>query len=316
MVILEFERPIFELETKIKELKNLNTGDLSINQEIKHLENKLKKMLQRVYSNLSPWQIVQLARHPSRPQTLDYISKIFTDFTNLCGDRSFGDDKAIIAGVAKFNGMSVAVLGHQKGRDVDERLKCNFGMPHPEGYRKACRIMKLADKFGMPLVTFIDTAGAYPGVGAEERGQAEAIGRCLEESLNLKIPVVSIVIGEGGSGGAVALAVANKIYMLEYSTYSVISPEGCASILWRDSSKSKEAADALKLTAQQLLDFELIDGIIKEPLGGAHRDADLTMKNVATTLNNALGELLASKQNMQQERSEKFLKFGTNIKCK
>lgn len=313
MVILDFERPIFELETKIKELKNLNTGDLSINQEIKKLEEKLNKLLQQVYKNLSPWQIVQVARHPTRPQTADYIKNMFSDFVPLCGDRAFGNDEAIIAGIAKFRGISVAVLGHQKGKDTDERIKHNFGMPHPEGYRKASRIMRLASKFNIPLITFIDTAGAYPGVGAEQRGQAEAIGMCLEESMKVKSPIISLVIGEGGSGGAVALAVANKIYMMEYSTYSVISPEGCASILWRDPSKAQDAADALKLTANYLLKFKLIDGIVKEPLGGAHRDPDAAIKNAADTISSALNELMVSNQDFALSRREKFFNFGRQM---
>lgn len=310
MVVLEFEKPIFELETKIKELKDLNTGDLSISNEIRKLEEKLKKMLHKVYSDLSPWQIVQVARHPSRPQTLDYVEKLLTDFVPLCGDRSYGDDKAIVAGLAKFNGMPVAILGHQKGRDTEERIKYNFGMPHPEGYRKACRIMKMADKFNLPLLTFVDTAGAYPGVGAEERGQAEAIGRCLEESMNVRSPIISLVIGEGGSGGAVALAAADKILMLEYSTYSVISPEGCASILWRDSAKSKDAAEALKITANDLLKYKLIDAVIREPQGGAHRDPDLAIKNAGIAIENALKETLALKMDLRTHRREKFFNFG------
>lgn len=313
MVILEFEKPIFELEAKIKELKALNTGDLSISQEIKKLEEKLSKMLEKTYSSLSPWQVVQVARHQSRPQTLDYISHMFTDFVELCGDRAFADDKAIVAGIAKLNGKSVAILGHQKGSDVEERIKYNFGMPHPEGYRKANRIMEMADRFNIPLITFIDTAGAYPGVGAEERGQAEAIGKCLETSMKIRPPVISIVIGEGGSGGAVALAVADRIYMLKYSTYSVISPEGCASILWRDSSKAQNAAEALKLTADNLLQNKLIDGIIKEPLGGAHRDPILAIKNTAVTVSNAMNELLAGGKDMHTSRREKFFNFGRNI---
>lgn len=313
MVILDFERPIFELETKIKELKNLNTGDLSINQEIKKLEEKLNKLLQQVYKNLSPWQIVQVARHITRPQTADYIRSMFSDFVPLCGDRAFGNDEAIIAGIAKFRGHSVAVLGHQKGKDTDDRIKHNFGMPHPEGYRKASRIMRLASKFNIPLITFIDTAGAYPGVGAEQRGQAEAIGMCLEESMKVKSPIISLVIGEGGSGGAVALAVANKIYMMEYSTYSVISPEGCASILWRDPTKAQDAADALKLTANYLLKFKLIDGIVKEPLGGAHRDPELAIKNAADTISSALNELMASNQDFATSRREKFFNFGRQM---
>lgn len=313
MVVLEFEKPIFELETKIKELRNLNTGDLSISNEIKKLEDKLKKLSTQVYKNLKPYQIVQVARHTSRPQTLDYVQNLFTDFVRLSGDRSFGEDHAVVSGIGKFNGQSVAVLGHQKGRDTEERISCNFGMPHPEGYRKACRIMEMADKFNMPIITFIDTAGAYPGIGAEERGQAEAIGRCLEESMKIKTPIISIVIGEGGSGGAVAFAVANKIHMLEYSIYSVISPEGCASILWRDTSKANDAADALKLTAGDLLKYNLIDGIIKEPLGGAHKDHKLTIQNVADVIQKELSTLTQQSCDFAKQRREKFFEFGRRI---
>lgn len=312
MIILEFEKPIFELETKIKELKSLDTKDLDIVKEVERLEKKLNKLISSIYSNLRPWDIVQVARHPARPQTMDYINALFTDFVPLAGDRKFADDKAIVAGIAKFDGISVAILGHQKGKDTEERIKHNFGMPHPEGYRKAYRIMEMADKFDMPLLTFIDTAGAYPGVRAEERGQAEAIGKCLEKSLELSCPVIATIIGEGGSGGAVALAVANKVLMLEYSIYSVISPEGCASILWRSSEKAPEASEALKLTANDLKNFGLIDEIIKEPLGGAHRDFTETFKNVDKSIKNALLDL-KNVPNLSEHRYQKFLQFGENI---
>lgn len=288
MIILDFEKSIFELEEKIKELKKLNTGDLSIIEDVKRLENKQKKLLKQIYSELTPWQKVQVARHQERPQTSDYINGLIEDFVPLAGDRLFGDDLAITAGIGKFKGVAVAVLGHEKGKDTEGRIQHNFGMPHPEGYRKACRIMDLADKFKLPLLTFIDTAGAYPGVGAEERGQAEAIAKCLERSLQFKGPIVATVIGEGGSGGAVALAVANTILMLEHSTYSVISPEGCASILYRSAEKAEEAANALKLTAQDLLKFKMIDEIVEEPLGGAHRNYSAVIKNVGDKIKVAL----------------------------
>ncbi|MDR1236032.1 MAG: acetyl-CoA carboxylase carboxyltransferase subunit alpha [Holosporaceae bacterium] len=288
MIILDFEKPIFELEAKIKELKGLNTGDLSIMEDVKRLENKRKKLLKRIYSELNPWQKVLVARHQERPHTTDYINALIDDFIPLAGDRSFGNDLAIVAGIGKFRGIAVAVLGHEKGSDTESRIKYNFGMPHPEGYRKACRIMDLADKFKLPLLTFVDTAGAYPGVGAEERGQAEAIARCIEKSLQFKNSVVSVIIGEGGSGGAVALAIANVILMLEHSVYSVISPEGCASILYRNAEKAMEAADALKLTAQDLIKFEMIDEVIEEPVGGAHRDPQMMIKVVGDKLKAAL----------------------------
>lgn len=311
MIILDFEKPIFDLDAKIKELKKLDTGDLSIIEDVKRLENKQKKLLKQIYAELSPWQKVQVARHQERPKTSDYINALITDFVPLAGDRLFGDDSAILAGIGKFRGVGVAVLGHEKGKDTDDRIKHNFGMPHPEGYRKACRIMDLADKFKLPLLTFIDTAGAYPGVGAEERGQAEAIAKCIERSLQFKGPIVATIIGEGGSGGAVALAVANSILMLEHSIYSVISPEGCASILYRDAEKAEDAANALKLTAQDLLKFNMIDDIIEEPLGGAHRDPAAIMKSVGDRIRVALLGL-TNVANLKTHRNEKFLAFCRN----
>lgn len=309
MIILEFEKPIFELETKIRELKALDTGDLNIISEINKLEEKLEKLIRSIYSDLQPWNIIQVARHPMRPQTMDYVNVLVEDFVPLAGDRTYADDKAIVAGIGKFNGISVAILGHQKGKDTEERIKHNFGMPHPDGYRKAYRIMEMADKFNLPLLTFIDTAGAYPGVGAEERGQAEAIGKCLEKSLELRSPIIATIIGEGGSGGAVALAVADKILMLEYSIYSVISPEGCASILWRSPDKAADAAQALKLTSRDLKKFGLIDEIIKEPLGGAHRNFEGVIKNVGREIKNSLKELDGI-SDFSAHRNEKFLAFG------
>ncbi len=309
MIILEFEKPIFELESKIRELKRLNSGDVNITADINRLENKLKSIVKSVYSELTPWQIVQVARHQERPQTIDYVNSMFTDFEELSGDRKFAEDKAILAGIGKFYGVPVAILGHQKGRDTEERIAHNFGMPHPEGYRKAYRIMELAEQFNLPLLTFIDTAGAYPGIGAEERGQAESIGKCLEKLSQISVPIISTIIGEGGSGGAVALAFANKLLMLEFSIYSVISPEGCASILWRNPENASDAAECLKLTARDLIKFGLIDSIIKEPLGGAHRNYKEAIDNVSAAIKDAIIEM-RSITDLRTHRSEKFLNFG------
>ncbi|MDR2781244.1 MAG: acetyl-CoA carboxylase carboxyltransferase subunit alpha [Holosporaceae bacterium] len=311
MIILDFEKSIFELEAKIKELKGLNTGDLSIMEDVKRLENKRKKLLRRIYSELTPWQKVLVARHQERPHTTDYINALIDDFVPLAGDRLFGNDLAIIAGIGKFRGIAVAIIGHEKGNDTESRIKHNFGMPHPEGYRKARRVIDIADKFRLPLLTFIDTAGAYPGVGAEERGQAEAIARCIERSLQFKNPIIATIIGEGGSGGAIALAVANTVLMLEHSIYSVISPEGCASILYRNPEKAMEAADALKLTAQDLIKFKIIDDVIEEPLGGAHRDPTTMMKTVGDKLK---ATLLGSSgiSDFKAHRNDKFINFCRN----
>jgi acetyl-CoA carboxylase carboxyl transferase subunit alpha len=306
VIILDFEKSIFELEAKIKELEGLNTGDLGIMEDVKRLENKRKKLLRRMYSELTPWQKVQVARHQERPHATDYINALVEDFIPLAGDRLFGDDLAIVAGIGKFRGVAVAVIGHEKGNDTESRIKHNFGMPHPEGYRKARRIIDLADKFRLPLLTFIDTAGAYPGIGAEERGQAEAIAKCIERSLQFRNPIIATIIGEGGSGGAVALAVANTILMLEHSIYSVISPEGCASILHRNPEKAMEAADALKLTAQDLIKFKMIDEIIEEPLGGAHRDPPAIIKSVGDKLKAAL-IASSSISDFRAHRNDKFI---------
>lgn len=312
MIILDFEKPIFELDSKIKELKNLNTGDLSIIDEIKRLETKQKKLIRKIYSELTPWQKVQVARHQERPKTADYIAALIDNFVPLAGDRLFGNDKAITAGIGKFRGLSVAVLGHEKGKDTQDRIEHNFGMPHPEGYRKAYRIMDIADKFDLPLITFIDTAGAYPGVGAEERGQAEAIAKCIERSLQFKPPIVATIIGEGGSGGAVALAVANSILMLEHSIYSVISPEGCASILYRSPDMAQNAAEALKLTAQDLIKFKVIDEVIDEPIGGAHRDSSATIKAVGDKIKAEISGL-SGVESARDHRRNKFLEFCKNL---
>ncbi|OPZ78154.1 MAG: Acetyl-coenzyme A carboxylase carboxyl transferase subunit alpha [Alphaproteobacteria bacterium ADurb.Bin438] len=308
---LDFEKNIAELESKIHGLKHLTDGhDINIAEEITNLENKLHKQVISLYSKLSPWQKAQVARHPNRPHCVHYVEALFTDFTPLAGDRLFGEDAAVITGIARFQGRSVAIIGQEKGNDIKSRVKHNFGMAKPEGYRKAQRIMDLANRFGLPIITFVDTAGAYPGVDAEERGQAEAIAQSMYKSFDLTVPVISIVIGEGGSGGAIAIATANTIVMLEHSIYSIISPEGCASILWRDPQKVQVAADALKLTAQDLKKFNIIDEIIPEPLGGAHRDPKLMIKRVGEELRKQL-EIFdnISPEALKLARVEKFKKI-------
>ena len=293
---LEFEQPIAELDAKIEELRYVpNESAVDISEEIGRLDEKSQQLTKDIYASLTPWQVTQIARHPQRPYTLDYIHQIFTDFHELHGDRHFADDLSIVGGVARFNGHPCMVLGHQKGRDTKERTLRNFGMSKPEGYRKALRLMKLAEKFGLPLFTFVDTPGAYPGVDAEERNQSEAIGRNLAEMSHLKVPIVATIIGEGGSGGALAIAVADHVLMLQYATYSVISPEGCASILWKSAEKAPEAAEALGLTAHRLKALGLIDRIVAEPLGGAHRDP----KQMAALLKRALADSLRQFQSMK-----------------
>ena len=278
---LDFEKPIIELERKIEELRNFTSHkSIDISGEVKRLEEKLDHIKKDIYDNLTPWQRVQIARHPKRPYTLDYIEMIMTDFIEIHGDRHFADDKALITGLAKIDGENIVIMGHQKGKDTKENLERNFGSAHPEGYRKAMRVMKMAEKFGLPVVAFIDTPGAYPGIGAEERGQAEAIAYNLREMADLKTPVLVFVIGEGGSGGALGIGIGDKVYVLENAYYSVISPEGCAAILWKERSKSPDAAAALKLTAKDLFEMRIIDGIIKEPLGGAHRDPQGAAENI------------------------------------
>ena len=280
---LEFEQPIAELEAKIDELRYVQEDSaLDISEEINRLQKKSNTLTKDIYAKLSPWQISQVARHPQRPYTLDYIQNIFSDFQELHGDRHFADDASIVGGLARFGGQSVMVIGHQKGRDTKEKLLRNFGMPRPEGYRKALRLMRTAEKFGIPVMTFVDTPGAYPGVGAEERGQSEAIGRNLYVMAELRVPVVVTIIGEGGSGGALAIAVGDVVLMLQYSTYSVISPEGCASILWKSAEKAPEAAETLGITANRLKTLGLIDKIVSEPLGGAHRDPNACVHDPAT----------------------------------
>ncbi|MCX7988653.1 MAG: acetyl-CoA carboxylase carboxyltransferase subunit alpha [Thermodesulfovibrio sp.] len=314
---LDFEKPIQELELKIEELKKLSDdSDIDLSQEIKKLNKKLKELKVEIFSNLTPWQKTQIARHPERPYTLDYVSMIFDEFIEIHGDRRFGDDPAIVAGIGKIEKLSFALIGHQKGRTVKERVYRNFGQAHPEGYRKALRLMKLVERFSIPVITMIDTPGAYPGIGAEERGQAEAIATNLMEMSLLKSPIISVVIGEGGSGGALALSVCDKIFMLENSIYSVISPEGCAAILWKKNSdvgveEYSKAAEELKLTAQDLKKFNIIDDIIPEPLGGAHRDPQDTAKKIKTAILNAFKELKNKTiDELLRDRYNKFRKIG------
>lgn len=309
---LEFERPIADLESKIEELRHLaNTGDLNIAEEVSRLQAKADRLLRQSYSSLTPWQKVQVARHPDRPKFFDYLDVLVQDFIPLAGDRFFAEDCAIIGGFGKFMNIPVMIIGQQKGNDTESRIKHNFGMAKPEGYRKAIRLMELANRFKLPVITFVDTAGAYPGIDAEERGQAEAIARCIETCLKIKVPLVSLVIGEGGSGGAIAIAAANAVLMLEHSVYSVISPEGCASILWRSGTKASEAAEAQKLTAQDLLKLGVIDKIIPEPVGGAHRFKNLITKQVKEEIENTLRPFLNLEgDKVLHMRREKFLAMG------
>ncbi|MFH0764606.1 MAG: acetyl-CoA carboxylase carboxyltransferase subunit alpha [Candidatus Omnitrophota bacterium] len=309
---LEFERPIIELEKKIDELKGFTAHrDIDISGEIRRLEVKLDHIKKEIYDNLTPWQRVQIARHPKRPYTLDYIEMILTDFMEIHGDRHFADDKSLVAGLAKLDGENIVVIGHQKGKDTKENLERNFGSAHPEGYRKAMRVMKLAEKFGLPIVAFVDTPGAYPGIGAEERGQAEAIAYNLREMAGLKTIILVFVIGEGGSGGALGIGVGDRVYVLENAYYSVISPEGCAAILWKERSKSPDAAAALKLTAKDLFDMRIIDGVIKEPLGGAHRNPQEAAEAVKKTIKKDLASLGAiPKDKLIDERYNKFRSIG------
>jgi len=295
---LDFEVPVADLENKIDELRFVQSDSaVDISEEISRLRTKTENQLKDIYSKLTPWQIAQVARHPQRPYTLDYISLMFTDFYELHGDRSFADDPAIVGGLARFNGQSVMVIGHQKGRDLKERTLRNFGMPRPEGYRKALRLMELAEKYKIPVITLVDTPGAYPGIGAEERGQSEAIGKNLIVMSGLRVPIISAIIGEGGSGGALAIAVGDALLMLQYSTYSVISPEGCASILWKSADKAPEAAETLGITAQRLKALGLIDKIVTEPLGGAHRDH----QQMADSLKKAIADSLRAFQDLDTE---------------
>lgn len=310
--VLDFEKNIAEVEDKLEHLQQVEkTENVRFDAETKRLQHKLERLLQATYSKLTPWQKTQVARHSKRPHTSDYIHGLIENFQLLCGDRTFADDMAIIGGIGKFYGQSVIVFGQEKGHDLETRVKHNFGMAKPEGYRKVQRLMDLADRFNLPVIAFVDTSGAFPGVDAEERGQAQAIASSIERCLNLKVPFVSVVIGEGGSGGAIAIATANRILMLEHSIYSVISPEGCASILWRSSDKVKEATEALCLTAQDLRKFGIIDEIIAEPIGGAHRNADETIKRAGEVIARHLKELSNfSGEELKKKRTEKFMKMG------
>lgn len=295
MNFLEFEQPIAELDAKIEELRYVgDDSEININEEIIRLQKRSDELTASIFSSLSTWQYSQVARHPQRPYTLDYIERIFSDFEELHGDRSFADDPALVCGIGRLEGVPVAIIGHQKGRDTNDRIYRNYGMARPEGYRKALRIMKLAERFKLPVLTFIDTPGAYPGIGAEERGQSEAIARNLITMATLKTPIIATVIGEGGSGGALAIGVADKLFMMEYSTYSVISPEGCASILWKNADKAEEAAEAMRITAKNLQELGLIDEIIGEPLGAAHRDYDKTAEMLKNSLVRAVNELVSN----------------------
>ncbi len=313
VTFLDFEQPVAELESKIEQLRTVQSASstLDISQEIGQLQDKSLALTRETYAKLTPWQISQVSRHPQRPYTLDYVQHLFTDFEELHGDRAFADDAAIVGGLARFNGQSVMVIGHQKGRDTKERQYRNFGMPRPEGYRKALRLMKMAEKFGIPIMTFIDTPGAYPGIGAEERGQSEAIGRNLYEMAELRVPIICTVIGEGGSGGALAIAVGDVTLMLQYATYSVISPEGCASILWKSADRASDAAETLGITASRLKTLGLIDKVIPEPMGGAHRDYSETMQAVKKALRDALKQLQAkSTEDLLQARFNRLMTYG------
>jgi acetyl-CoA carboxylase carboxyl transferase subunit alpha len=309
---LEFEQPIAELETKIEELRYVqNESAVDISEEIDRLDKKSLQLTKDIYSSLTPWQVTQIARHPQRPYTLDYANEIFTDFVELHGDRTFADDASIVGGLARFNGQSCMLIGHQKGRDTKERGLRNFGMPRPEGYRKALRLMKTAEKFGLPIFTFVDTPGAYPGIGAEERGQSEAIGRCIFVMSQLEVPIITTIIGEGGSGGALAISVADQVVMLQFSIYSVISPEGCASILWKTAERASDAAEALGITAHRLKALGVIDKIVNEPVGGAHRDP----KHMSAQLKRGLADALRQVADLDtkallKRRYERLMAYG------
>jgi acetyl-CoA carboxylase carboxyl transferase subunit alpha len=309
---LEFEQPIAELEAKIDELHYIgDDADVNINDEITKLKEKSRALTETIFSNLTPWQVSQLARHPQRPYALDYIIRIFSDFEELHGDRHFADDHAIVGGIGRLDGDPVMVIGQQKGRDTREKLQRNFGMPRPEGYRKALRLMEMAERFGLPVLTFIDTPGAYPGIGAEERGQSEAIAKNLQVMSRLQVPIICTVIGEGGSGGALAIGVGDQTMMLQYSTYSVISPEGCASILWKSAEKAPEAAEALGITSGRLYELGLVDQVIKEPLGGAHRDVDAMTENIKRSLIKTLDSLKSkSTDELVEARYKRLMSYG------
>ncbi|WP_299425075.1 acetyl-CoA carboxylase carboxyltransferase subunit alpha [uncultured Shimia sp.] len=311
---LDFEKPLAEIEGKAEELRALaqQNEEMDVKDEAEALDRKAAELLEELYKDLTPWRKCQVARHPERPHCRDYLNELFTDYTPLAGDRNFADDLAVMGGLARFKDQPVVVIGQEKGHDTKSRISHNFGMARPEGYRKAVRLMEMADKFGLPVVTLVDTAGAYPGKGAEERGQSEAIARSTEMCLQIGVPLISVIIGEGGSGGAVAFATANRVAMLEHSVYSVISPEGCASILWKDSTKMREAAEALRVTAQDLEQLGVADRVIAEPMGGAHRDREATMQSVASAIETMLGELEGkSKEVLVADRRKKFLDIGS-----
>ena len=309
---LDFEQPIADLQAKIEELRRISPENpINLEVELERLEVKCRKLTREIFGDLTAWQITQLARHPLRPYTLDYIERLFTEFVELHGDRMYADDRAIVAGLARLSGRGVVIIGHQKGRDTNEKISRNFGMPRPEGFRKAQRVMKLAQRYGLPVVTFIDTPGAYPGIDAEERGQSEAIARSISLMADLKVPIVSVVIGEGGSGGALAVAVCDRLLMLEYSTYSVISPEGCASILWKDADKALSAAEAMKLTSVELKHRQLVDEVVVEPLGGAHRDFDAVAEATRAALERHLDELVGIEiEDLLDRRYRRIQSFG------
>ncbi len=313
---LDFEQPIAELEAKIEELRYVgDDSEVNIGEEIAKLQDKSRTLTKNIFNKLTPWQTSKLARHPMRPYTLDYIDRIFTEFQELHGDRSYADDPAIVGGIARLDGMPVMIIGHQKGRDTKENIRRNFGMPRPEGYRKAMRLMKMAERFRMPILTFIDTPGAYPGVDAEERGQSEAIARNLFIMADLKTPIICTVIGEGGSGGALAIGVGDRVMMLEYSTYSVISPEGCASILWKSADKAEDAAQAMGITAKSLKELNLIDNIIREPLGSAYRDIDTIARSIKQALSDCLQSIeKISLDKLLEERYERLMSYGNFLK--
>ncbi len=309
---LDFEQPIAELQAKIEELRLVGDDhEVNIGEEISRLEEKSKTLTEQIFTNLNAWQVSQLARHPQRPYFLDYVAHIFTDFEELHGDRHYGDDQAIIGGMARLDGEAVMLIGHQKGRDTNEKIKRNFGMPRPEGYRKAMRLMQMAERFKLPVLTFIDTPGAYPGVGAEERGQSEAIARNLFVMSNLKTPIICTVVGEGGSGGALAIGVGDQVQMLQYSTYSVISPEGCASILWKSADKASDAAEVMGITAERLKELNLIDRVIPEPLGGAHRDVDAMTTTLGAALRESVTQLSeVPLDQLLSDRYQRLMQFG------
>ncbi|MDB4992778.1 MAG: Acetyl-coenzyme carboxyl transferase [Myxococcaceae bacterium] len=312
--VLPFEKPVVELVARVRELRALVHTDAKLEHELRRLEEKTGRLAREIFATLTPWQKVQLSRHPNRPYTLDYVEHLFTDFQELHGDRRFGEDAAIVGGLARYRGRSVVVVGHQKGRSTKEKVARNFGQAQPEGNRKACRLYELANRFGLPVFTFIDTPGAYPGIGAEERGQSEAIGACLAAMSRAKVPIIATIIGEGGSGGALALGVANRVHVLEYGTYSVISPEGCASILWKDGSKADEAAMRMRMTAPDLLQLGVVERIIDEPAGGAHQDGKLAASNVDHALAEALRELLQmTPDELVEDRYRRFRAIGAYL---